>query len=298
MNYLFSRAGRARLAHFLGHGALVAFDFDGTLAPIVVDRRAARMGRAVGQALRKLGRVQPLAIITGRSLADLRPRVPGVNATLVGNHGLEGLELRAADTARSTVRAWDRALAQRKLPPGVELENKVWSLSLHYRRARPRLGALRELYAIAQELKPAPRIVPGKFVLNLMPRHSPDKGDALLELVRRTGMRRAVFIGDDYTDEDAFQLGSARVLSIRIGRKRGSSAEFYLKEQAEVVDLLELVRRLVTVGGEARRRASRKSSPASYGKYRRGGGRPSRSPRRGTGSSSLRGSRARKSDRY
>jgi trehalose 6-phosphate phosphatase len=128
--------------------------------------------------------------------------------------------------------------------PGIMLEDKQYSLSFHYRHtARPALA--RELLEqrIAR-LVPPPDIVHGKRVLNLLPPDAPHKGEALQSLLGLSGCTRAIYIGDDVTDEDVFRMRMPEVLSIRVGRKRKSAAEMYLKNQSEVA---RLVRRLVAM---------------------------------------------------
>ena len=93
-------------------------------------------------------------------------------------------------------------------------------------------------------LVPTPDIVPGKRVLNLLPPDAPHKGEALQSLLGLSGCARAMYIGDDVTDEDVFRMRMPEVLSIRVGRKRKSAAEMYLKNQSEVA---RLVRRLVAM---------------------------------------------------
>jgi trehalose 6-phosphate phosphatase len=91
---------------------------------------------------------------------------------------------------------------------------------------------------------PLPDIVHGKRVLNLLPPEAPHKGEALQSLLGHSGCARAVYVGDDVTDEDVFRMRMPEVLSIRVGRKRKSAAAMYLKNQADVT---RLVRRLVAM---------------------------------------------------
>jgi trehalose 6-phosphate phosphatase len=102
-------------------------------------------------------------------------------------------------------------------------------------------------------LVPPPDIVHGKRVLNLLPPDAPHKGEALQSLLGLSGCARAMYIGDDVTDEDVFRMRMPEVLSIRVGRKRTSAAEMYLKNQTEVA---RLVRRLVAML-DGRRQPSR-----------------------------------------
>ncbi|HZA96381.1 MAG TPA: trehalose-phosphatase, partial [Burkholderiaceae bacterium] len=86
---------------------MFAFDFDGTLAPIVPRPNAARAAVGVQRRLARLARSALVAVISGRSLADLRERIPGEVRYCIGNHGSEGIvEANDADAMREMCGAW------------------------------------------------------------------------------------------------------------------------------------------------------------------------------------------------
>ena len=91
-----------------------------------------------------------------------------------------------------------------------------------------------------------------KYVINVVPHDAPDKGDALVRLCQENIAEYAVFVGDDVTDEDAFaRTGQCRVLGIRVGRSSTSRAQYYLRTQLEMDELLALLVSLRTAeGGE------------------------------------------------
>ena len=91
------------------------------------------------------------------------------------------------------------------------------------------------------------RIVTGIESLNLVPRGLPDKGSATLRACERFQCDKALFVGDDQTDEDAFSADPARILGVRIGRSERSGASYCLRNQLEI-DLL--LGRLVELHGE------------------------------------------------
>jgi len=91
------------------------------------------------------------------------------------------------------------------------------------------------------ELSPPPRIVLGKSVVNVMPPTASHKGTALLEYMRRLDCSLALYVGDDETDEDVFALHDHRILTVRVGRKKGSSARYFLKRQAEIAAVLQFL---------------------------------------------------------
>jgi trehalose 6-phosphate phosphatase len=87
------------------------------------------------------------------------------------------------------------------------------------------------------------RLVEGKASLGVAHAAAPHKGDALVTFLSRLGAQRAVFVGDDQTDEDVFDLPDSGgwLLTVRVGKRRGSRAQFYLKRQQEIDDLLRLL---------------------------------------------------------
>lgn len=240
MQYLVSAAGKRILDRLASSSAtLYAFDFDGTLARIVRDRDAARMTEGVRLSLGKLTATAATAVVSGRSLEDLRPRVEGATTFLIGNHGMQGVKSapRMLHQAHDLCRLWINELARLEeefAAAGIGIEDKIYSLTLHYRQARkPELAREAALKAAAQ-LVPAPRLVFGKAVVNVIPPGTPHKGSALQALMDRLRSPAALYVGDDDTDEDVFALADDRIVSVRIGRKAGSAARYYLRQQPQI----------------------------------------------------------------
>jgi trehalose 6-phosphate phosphatase len=251
MDYLLTEQGKGDLEALLKVCSLYAFDFDGTLAKIVDDHHAARLGRSIRFWLEELAKRAPTAIISGRSVEDLRSRVGTAVPYLIGNHGSEGPHTAEEDIqhVRETCEGWLQLINERFQAElnrcGVFVENKSYSLSFHYRTVNRRDEARALILRIVAELSPAPRVVRGKSVLNVMPPTASHKGMALLECMRRLNCTAALYVGDDVTDEDVFALRDPRILTVRIGKKNTSSARFFLKTQAEITTVLRL---LVEVG--------------------------------------------------
>jgi trehalose 6-phosphate phosphatase len=242
----FAEWSAARLDEVVKPGLLCAFDFDGTLAPIVTQPEKARLPLGVMQRLVALSRHAPVAIITGRSLADIRARLGFEPDFIVGNHGLEGLPgwERRAEHCRRLCREWELNLAaalqdKSMFDPGIRIESKTYSLSVHYRLARDHAKAEKQLSEIFASRINSARIVPGKCVFNLLPQDAADKGMALESLIGTSGARSAVYVGDDVTDEDVFRLRRPDVLSVRINSVVGSAAEFFLPDRLDIVKLLD-----------------------------------------------------------
>jgi trehalose 6-phosphate phosphatase len=129
------------------------------------------------------------------------------------------------------------------------LENKRYSLSVHYRETSDPEQAASWLQALFDGLSPRPRVVAGKYVFNLLAHDACNKGSALEQLMHTSGARHAIYVGDDVTDEDVFQLHRADVLSVRIEQGQESAAEFFLPQAEDILWLLEeLAARLRTAG--------------------------------------------------
>lgn len=244
--------GARRLSEIVKPGVLCAFDFDGTLAPIVKEPERACIPSAVLRRLNMLKGHARVAIITGRSVDDVRARLDFVPDFVVGNHGLEGLPdwEGSAEAYRLVCHEWEQRLASAlqdhaRFDPGIWVEHKTYSLSVHYRMARDRTkadAALRQLFA---SLMPTAHVVGGKCVFNLLPPDSPDKGVALARLCEASGAPTALFVGDDITDEDVFKLHRPDWLTVRIERAGDSAAEFYLHHRLDMIQLLDaLIQRL------------------------------------------------------
>ena len=239
MKRLLSAENEAILTRFARSRALVAFDFDGTLASIVADRDQAALRPDTERLLSRLCAHYPCAVISGRSRADLGARLGAAAVKYtVGNHGLEpgrDLALFAAVVARVR-RRLERALA---CHAGLDIEDKRYSLAVHYRRSPSKRAARAAIHGAISALPEALRVVPGKLVLNVIPGSAPNKGDAVLDLREREGAQTALYVGDDVTDEDVFKLDHrGRLISARIRPSRTSAARYFLRDQAEIDALL------------------------------------------------------------
>ena len=244
MTDLLGPEGLAELSRFAAARALVVLDFDGTLAPIVARRERAAMSARTRALLAAVAVRYPCAVLSGRSLADLRARLDGVPVRwLVGSHGAD-TDPPGSAVAREDVARWLAPLrAAAAAVPGAEVEDKGLSVALHYRGAADAPRARRLLLDAARGL-PGTRVGRGKRVLNVVSAAAPDKGHALAALVRAARAEAVLFAGDDETDEDAFgrELG-VPAITARVGGRRRSRARYRLAGRACVDRLLaELVR--------------------------------------------------------
>ena len=242
MKDILSTAGLETLCHFITPRTLLAFDLDGTLAPISPDPNEIKVADELQQELQIIMQHLPVAVITGRNRRDAMRFLEISPHYLIGNHGAEGLPLwKEAETRFSKLsQDWKMQLLQslETSDAGILLEDKGTSLSVHYRHTASREQAYHRLMHMINKLTPEPRVVEGKCVINLVPYDAPHKGNALLELMHLAGMDSAVFMGDDETDEDVFALKQGNILTVRVGKSATSQADWFIPEQN---DLLKIV---------------------------------------------------------
>ncbi len=143
MNSILSANGRGVLEDLAARRALLAFDFDGTLAPIVDDRAAACAPSATRRMLRALSLLYPCAVVSGRARADLARRVDRIPLfAVVGTHGAEPGFGKLDRTRRAQVLCWVRTLKKDlSLLPGIDIEDKWFSVAVHYRHVPARASA-------------------------------------------------------------------------------------------------------------------------------------------------------------
>lgn len=238
MKYLFSPSNDDLLEIFAGSNVLLALDYDGTLAPLVREPEQATMRVSTRLLLKRASRLYPCVVISGRGRADASDRLRGIDVCrVVGNHGAEPSP--GGEAIRRCVEQWLPTLKQRlSWRQGIVIEDKGFSVAVHYRRARQREPARRAILDAAQSLNNV-RITAGKLVVNFVAADARHKGSALEHERAQFACDTAIYVGDDDTDEDVFNLPQAACLSIRVGRKRTSTAPYYLRNQGEIDRLLE-----------------------------------------------------------
>lgn len=237
-------------------------DYDGTLAPIARTPAGAAMPDVLKDALSRLSKAGDvkIAVVSGRSLKDIKGRIGLKNIVYVGNHGfeIEGPKMRFESPVSVKYKTLLKSLKSRLKKnlariKGVLIEDKDYSLSIHYRlvdkKHVPVLKALFHESTIRDEVRNNIATGTGKMLLEVRPPVDWDKGKAvswLLDRQRSILKQRAhrifpVYVGDDVTDEDAFKTLKDEGLTIFVGRPKKSLAKYYLNDTAEVNQLLKLI---------------------------------------------------------
>ena len=259
MNDLAAELGGAVATFAARPRVLIALDFDGTLAPFVLDPMAARAVPGGLEALRAAAGLEGVnvAVVSGRDLATLAA-LTGLGAhegvTLIGSHGSEssldedtGLKpAPAADLLDAETTALLRVLSNelgaiRSRYPAVRLEHKPTAVVLHTRGVDPSVARAATTAALeVGESHVGVHVMPGKNVVELTVLEA-SKGTALVVLARAKRTDATLYVGDDVTDERAFAALSpgSGDLTVKVGAGQ-TEATYRVPDPAAVVKLLEL----------------------------------------------------------
>jgi trehalose 6-phosphate phosphatase len=205
-------------------------DIDGTLLDLAPTPREVWVPPGLANTLNQLRMrtAGALALVSGRSLNDIDLIFAPEQFPAVGGHGAEMRVSTDSEAVASHAPPMDKELKRRlaaiaRLSPGILLEDKGYSLALHYRLAPHAEKAIYEAVSLIRaDLPEAPiEILPGKSVCEI--KHAGfTKATGVLELMTHEPFkgRRPIFIGDDVTDESVFaimpELGG---LSFSVGRR-------------------------------------------------------------------------------
>jgi trehalose-phosphatase len=239
-----------------GARVYLLLDYDGTLAPISPTPETAVLPAAAKAALERLAldERRRVAVVSGRSLQDVRAMTGIDGIAYVGNHGREimlpcgrpddGLEAARESAPDDLKRALRESLVGFR---GVRFEDKGISFAVHYRLVEdaqaPEL--LREFDKIVRDYGHI-EVRTGKMVREVRPRGPWNKGTAvrrLLDLERADyeGPMIPLYIGDDETDEDAFRELAGEGITVRVGGPDETHAAYRMNDIDEVTKFLEIL---------------------------------------------------------
>jgi len=256
MRPILARSNAHVLEQLARSNVILVFDYDGTLAPIVEDPDTAVMRPRTRDLLTRVAERFPCGILSGRARSEvLRLLGAPMVEWVLGNHGTEwGRAPSDGVDFQRKVRRWAGQIAERLGSlPGVVLENKRYSLAIHYRRSREKKQALAAIGRAVEGL-PGAKVYPGKQVVNVVPEGAPHKGIALQRLRAAAGCDTALYVGDDTTDEDVFALDEpGQLVTVRVGQSQRSQAAYYLPRQSQIDTLLS---RLLALRARSKARMS------------------------------------------
>jgi trehalose 6-phosphate phosphatase len=233
---------------------VLLLDYDGTLTPIVDRPELAVLAGSTRGVLKKLAKCKrfKLAVVSGRNIKELKKLVKLRGIYYAGNHGLEAIGPSfyfihpRVEGLKNTSWLVHYSLknAFRDIQ-GVIIENKTYSLTLHYRMVpvAKRKEIIKRFMAVVKPFlgNMGFRIFKNKMSLELMPDTKWDKGNIIRILLREITSNKlgvqVIFVGDDNTDEDAFKALKDIGATILVG-KRKSQAKYYVKDVPGVIRFL------------------------------------------------------------
>jgi trehalose 6-phosphate phosphatase len=247
------RLGGARPAVFT--------DYDGVLTPIVDRPEDALISGSMREVLRELASRCPVCVVSGRDRAVVQQLMGVDDLVVAGSHGFDiwspeagTLEHEAGAAQEGLIEDVTAELDQAVGGvPGVAIEPKKISVAAHYRLVADEGDRAKVREAVQQLLAERPdelKMTPGKMVYELQPKLDWDKGRAVLYLIDALGLDGddviPLYLGDDITDEDAFQALKGRGIGIYVGSQtdperdgRSTAADFVLDSVAEVERFLD-----------------------------------------------------------
>lgn len=232
---------------------LLFLDYDGTLVPICKEPSLAKLSLNDKRLLEKLSRIPwfSTGIISGRSLEEIRDLVGVKSLFYAGNHGFE-IAFQEIVWVHPAINGFKVGLKEitRKLNDhtrgikGILVEDKKETVSVHYRKVIGRTpGEIMKI--ISMVVEPYAKmftVTRGKKVYEVRPNIDWDKGKAVVKLSQLLDLKTKplkIYIGDDQTDEDAFNVLGEDDISIRVGYKKDSKARYFCRGSSEVLRFLK-----------------------------------------------------------
>jgi trehalose-phosphatase len=239
---------------------ILLLDIDGTLAPLVRTPQAAVIPAATERLLDRFAASLDVhvALVTGRAAADARTMLATRGIWIIGNHGAElqspdgttVVDPQAAEYGDDITSAAADISREASRFPGVIVENKRYSVTVHYRMAEPAI--VPEIQSLFEEVVARRGLLmsEGKKMFEMKPPVPVNKGTAVMELSRRLVADREgpvhpsiIFAGDDITDEDGFRVlreHESRAVTIKVTDDPSvpTDAEFRVRNTEQMQEFL------------------------------------------------------------
>jgi trehalose 6-phosphate phosphatase len=220
-------------------------DFDGTLVKIQRQPHTVRVPAHTRRLLARLAQHPKVfvAIVSGRRQLDLQKRIGLRVLHYIGLHGAEEIG-RKTKVSKEAQR--DLALAKSQIKktigslPGMRIEDKGLSFAVHYRGAKTTVSraAKHHLLELMAPLRHTLKMLTGAMVWEVLPVEIRGKGVAARDRLKQfPAGTAAIYIGDDGTDESAFQELHDQI-TIRVGKTNETHARYYLRSPREVIHFL------------------------------------------------------------
>lgn len=221
------------------HQTLLCLDYDGTLTPIVEDYKRAFLSDEMRQKLKEASKVVSIAIVSGRDLRFIKEKVDLEELFYAGSHGFEiegpddfHYEIKESKEILPVLDDAEGKLQEKlKAIEGVEIERKKYAIAIHYRKVKE--ADLKQVNKLVNNLiEEYEKLIrtEGKKVIELKPDIDWDKGKAVKvvgnQILSNEHSQLVFYLGDDVTDEDAFQV-IENGYGILVGRPEEESYETY-----------------------------------------------------------------------
>jgi len=234
-------------------------DFDGTLVNIANAPHKIYVNDYIPKLLSDLDDKCQFCLVSGRSLNDLQDHLPIANYNVFGCHGAEfspkGEQYNKQVKLDKLLQAVELKLGGVLFDfPGVMIEEKPYSIAIHYRNFNGDVSALKSLLdEILSCFSGRIKLLAGKKVYEFCLRNI-NKGKAVSDYIENTTKpligTTPIFVGDDVTDETGFKtINALNGISIRVGRLKQSAAEYYVDDIYEVHALLQYLSQSNAVSG-------------------------------------------------
>ena len=253
-----------------GKHIVLFLDYDGTLTPIVEDYRKAELSDEMRAIIGEFARTCAVAIISGRDLEDVRKLVGLEQVFYAGSHGFDiaGPDGLHEELSQGKEFLPDLDSAETKLQiklrniDGASVERKKFSIAVHYRQVEDDdVPTVEQVVDLVLSEHPRLRKSSGKKVFDVKPRTDWNKGQALLWFLERYGLEGAdvvpIYLGDDTTDEDAFNVLRQRErnsdggigIVVRDDRRSPTMAHYALEDTDDVAHFLRWLAAITVTGG-------------------------------------------------